>query len=72
MTKVESSEHLFALFNEQREQLQYSQRKANKEAGVSSATWSLIDARDDKNMNVKTALAYAKALDLQIELVGKK
>jgi DNA-binding XRE family transcriptional regulator len=72
MTKVESSKHLFALFNEQREQLQYSQRKANKEAGVSSATWSLIDAREDKNMNVKTAIAYAKALDLQIELVGKK
>jgi DNA-binding XRE family transcriptional regulator len=70
--KVESSEHLFEVLNAKRERLEYSQRKVNKMAGVASSTWNLIEKRDDKNMNIKTALAYADALKLQIEVVEKK
>jgi len=70
--KIESSEHLFEVFSAQREKLEYSQRKANKLAGVSSATWSLIERREDNNMNIKTALAYADALKLKIEVTEKK
>jgi DNA-binding XRE family transcriptional regulator len=70
--KVESSEHLFEVLNAKRERLEYSQRKVNKMAGVASSTWNLIEKRDDKNMNIKTALAYADALKLQIEVVDKK
>lgn len=70
--KVESSEHLFEVLNAKREKLEYSQRKVNKMAGVASSTWNLIEKRDDKNMNIKTALAYADALKLQIEVVDKK
>ena len=70
--KVESSEHLFEVLNAKRERLEYSQRRVNKMAGVASSTWNLIEKRDDKNMNIKTALAYADALKLQIEVVDKK
>jgi DNA-binding XRE family transcriptional regulator len=70
--KVESSEHLFEVLNAKRERLEYSQRKVNKMAGVASSTWNLIEKREDKNMNIKTALAYADALKLQIEVVDKK
>ena len=70
--KVESSEHLFEVLNAKREKLEYSQRRVNKLAGVASSTWNLIEKRDDKNMNIKTALAYADALKLQIEVVEKK
>ena len=70
--KVESSEHLFEVLNAKREKLEFSQRRVNKLAGVASSTWSLIEKRDDKNMNIKTALAYADALKLQIEVVEKK
>jgi len=70
--KVESSEHLFEVLNAKREKLEFSQRRVNKLAGVASSTWNLIEKRDDKNMNIKTALAYADALKLQIEVVEKK
>jgi DNA-binding XRE family transcriptional regulator len=70
--KVESSEHLFEVLNAKREKLELSQRKVNKLAGVASSTWNLIEKREDNNMNIKTALAYADALKLQIEVVEKK
>jgi DNA-binding XRE family transcriptional regulator len=70
--KIESSEHLFQVLSAKREKLEYSQRKTNKLAGVASSTWNLIEKREDNNMNIKTALAYADALRLQIEVVEKK